>query len=87
MLGMRNAENEVDHFRLSPLYCRYCWIWFRMKCGRGSRWRRSGLGEDSRTIGEGIPDRSPKLPEDLSQCLLEIIVDHHVLIEPKVRRR
>ena len=66
MLGMRNAKNEVDHFALAPLHRRYRWVWFWVKGGGGCRRRPSGLGEDSRTIGEGIPDWSTKLPEDLS---------------------
>ena len=44
------------------------------------------LREDAGAVGERIADRSAKLPEDLSQCFLELFVDDDVLVDPKILR-
>jgi hypothetical protein len=42
------------------------------------------LREDTGSVGEGISDRGPELPEDLAQYLLELGIDEDVLVDAEV---
>ena len=83
VLGVGDAEDEVDHFAAAALdlgYCRVC-MWVQ---GGGVLCVQCGLGKYAGTVGECVPDRGTELPEDLPQSLLEFIVDHNVLVHAEV---
>lgn len=50
----------------------------------GTGCRGARLREDTRSIGKCVPNRCTELPKNLTQCLLELLIDNHVLIKPKI---
>ena len=85
MLGVGDAENEVNHFCAAPLDLRDCLWWSGMKSAfRVGRVRRPLLLKYAGSVGNCVADRSAELPEDLTERLLKFFIDDYMLVHTEV---
>ena len=83
VLGVRDAEDEVDHLGRAALGLDQRLGWLGVDGAEVGLADAAGgvlLGEDTGAVGEAVDDGGVELAQHEAQGLLELVVDDHVLV-------